>query len=46
MELIIRNITPATVDMNINEIEGFINSTKEKYQNLVFTDNQIDEDKS
>lgn len=46
MELIIRNITPATVDMNINEIEGFINSTKEKYQNLVFTDNQIDEAKS
>lgn len=46
MELIIRNITPATVDMNINEIEGFINSTKEKYQNLVFTDDQIDEAKS
>ena len=46
MELIIRNITPATVDMNINEIEGFISSTKEKYQNLVFTDDQIDEAKS
>lgn len=46
MELIIRNITPATVDMNINEIEGFINSTKEKYQNLVFTDDQIDEAKN
>lgn len=46
MELIIRNITPATVDMNINEIEGFITSTKEKYQNLVFTDDQIDEAKS
>ena len=46
MELIIRQITPATVDMNINEIEGFISSTKEKYQNLVFTDDQIDEAKS
>lgn len=46
MELIIRNITPATVDMNINEIEGFINSTKEKYQNLVFTEDQVDEAKS
>lgn len=46
MELIIRNITPATVDMNINEIKGFISSTKEKYQNLVFTDDQIDEAKS
>lgn len=46
MELIIRNITPATVDMNINEIEGFITSTKEKYQNLVFTEDQVDEAKS
>lgn len=46
MELIIRNIIPATVDMNINEIEGFINSTKEKYQNLVFTEDQVDEAKS
>ncbi len=46
MELIIRNITPATVDMNINEIEGFINSTKEKYQNLVFTEDQVNEAKS
>lgn len=41
MELIIREITPAVVQMNIEEVERFMLKTKEKYQNIVFTEDNI-----
>ena len=46
MELVIRNITPAKVDMNIKEVESFIVTIKEKYENIIFSEKQIDEAKT
>ena len=41
MELIIKNITPAIVDMNIAEVEKYMAEVKEKYQNIVFSADEI-----
>ncbi len=41
MELVIKNITPAIVDMNIAEVEKYMAEVKEKYQNIIFSADEI-----
>jgi putative DNA double-strand break repair rad50 ATPase (fragment) len=41
MELVIKSITPAVVQMNIDEVEKYMAEVKEKYQNIVFTADEI-----
>ena len=41
MELVIKNITPAIVDMNIAEVEKYMQEVKEKYQNIIFSADEM-----
>ncbi len=41
MELVISKITPAVVQMNIEEVEKYMQEVKEKYQNIVFSADEI-----
>ena len=41
MELVIKSITPAVVQMNIEEVEKYMAEVKEKYQNIVFTADEV-----
>ena len=41
MELVISKITPAVVQMNIEEVEKYMQEVKEKYQNIIFSEEEI-----
>ena len=41
MELVIRSITPAVVQMNIEEVEKYMQEVKEKYVGWVVSEEEI-----
>lgn len=43
LELVIKNYTPAIIEINIEEVDKFMESTKEKYSNIVVTEDGIKE---
>lgn len=43
LELVIKNYTPAIIEINIEEVDKFMEITKEKYSNIVVTEDGIKE---
>ena len=43
LELVIKNYTPAVIDINIDEVDEFMELAKEKYADIVVSENEIKE---